>query len=116
MQHSTRLVAVANAAMHGIHWGQVLRQQRVEQKGDAELFGFGPLTPRRVEELWNGFKQLAKLPPARVVAWTSGKDDAEVERLTTLLNADPIPSSERLPVNLLIAYVKRRLSGPEEFF
>jgi hypothetical protein len=113
---SKRLVSLVNALIHGVHWGQVLRQERSEKKGDATLFGTGTLTSAQVKELHDHFKKLATLPTERVIAWSRGGNDAELDGLIAAFLKNPIPSSERLPVNVLIAYMKKRLTGPEEFF
>ncbi len=111
-----RLVTLVNAMIHGVHWGQVLRQERAPIKGDAELFGPGALSLARVKELHESFKQLATMPTEQLVAWSRGEIFPNVEKLVAGLLAEPIPDSPRLPVNVMIAYMKRRLTGPEEFF
>ena len=112
----SRLVDLVNAFISGVHWGQVMRQERAPIKGDPVLFGRGSHSPEKLQELFEDFKKLVKVPPARIVPWTRGERDAEIDGLIAKLLAAPIPTSDRLPVNVMIAYMKRRLTGPEEFF
>src|SRR4051794_31032152 len=112
----SRLVDLVNAFISGVHWGQVIRQEHSPQKGDPVLFDAGGHSPEILRELFETFKTLVKVPTARIVPWTRGESDAEIDALIARLLAAPIPASDRLPVNVLVAYMKRRLTGPEEFF
>ena len=111
-----RLVSLVNAMIHGVHWGQVLRNERAPIKGDAAAFGPGALPLTRVTALHDHFKKLATTSTERLVAWSRGTADADIDQLIAELQRDAIPADPRLPVHVMIAYMKRRLTGPEEFF
>ena len=115
-EQKVQLVNLVNAFINGVHWGQVIRQENSSKKGDPILFGRGARSAQIVKELFEDFKKLVKIAPERIVPWTRGERDDEIDALVAKLNAAPVPSSERLPVNVMIAYMKRRLAGPEEFF
>jgi hypothetical protein len=112
------LSALATALISGVHWGQVLRQEKPNSalKGDPVLFGRGKLPAGRPEKLFDNFKKLVTTPPPKIVAWVEGQENPEISALVKDLIADPIPDSEKLPVNVMIAYMRKRLTGPEDFF
>ncbi|HYF51003.1 MAG TPA: SGNH/GDSL hydrolase family protein [Planctomycetota bacterium] len=118
-QHKSRLVALATAAMHGVHFGQVLKHETGKDRGDEALFSRGSLSVDQLKELFESFKKLITFKPEAIVAWSRGNesgDSAEITRLVEHLRSKPIPADERLPVNAMVACMRRRLTGPEEFF
>jgi hypothetical protein len=110
------LKLLATALIHGVHWGHVLRQEKSQLKGDPVLFGRGNVPAGRPEKLFADFQKLVAIAPRKIADWVEGQENPEIAALVKELIADPIPDSEKLPVNVMIAYMKRRLTGPEDFF
>jgi hypothetical protein len=100
-----------SAFINSVHLGQILLNEKNGGKGD-ECFSRGKLSLEQVVRMCTAFQEVLAAPPEGVKGWTDFQQPP-FDRAANIarLNKHALAASPRLPVNVMQAFLEKRLGG-----
>src|SRR5947209_3092482 len=100
------------AFINGVHAGQILLHETGARKGDPVLFSRGKSSLEEMIRLATAFQELLAAPQEGEKGWIDfQRPPFDRQSNIAFLNTRALATSPRLPVNVVLAYLKKRLGG-----
>ena len=99
-----------------VYAGQIVLSETGQVKGDPEIFSPGTLSLERLGELASYGDSIAAIPGSTLMDALAYGDAGglDAERYQDIAYALPLPSAPGLPLNVLRAYLEKRLEGQDK--